>query len=117
MPLHAADTADVAKLQISETETFVIFYSSRDKEGKLWRPDCVAVDDLVHEVFSPDDGPLGLIVYVGQRDEWKMASNLFRGEPWEVQTIPTIVRFRDSKEDMRLVDTEIADNLASFVKG
>jgi len=114
MPLTVV--ADASELHVPDTDTFLIFYSSRDEDGKLWCPDCVAVDGLVQEKFSPADGPSGLIVHVGQRDEWKTPSNTFRGEPWKIQYIPTIIRIRDGKDDVRLVDSdEIIVRLGSIL--
>ncbi|OCH89557.1 hypothetical protein OBBRIDRAFT_813135 [Obba rivulosa] len=113
MPLRETeDSTDSVTLQ-DVKEPFLIFYSSRDESGKLWCPDCVAVENLVQEVFGPEGGPSGLIVYVGQRSEWKTPNNPFRGAPWNVNAIPTVIRIRDGA---RLVETEIARELASFVK-
>jgi len=81
--------------------------------------DCRDVDPTVQEIFGPVDGPNGLIVYVGQKTEWKPpANNPFRGEPWQIESIPTILKVRDSKEIGRLVDSEttrVKDSLSSFV--
>ncbi|EMD32639.1 hypothetical protein CERSUDRAFT_99370 [Gelatoporia subvermispora B] len=69
MPLHEThDPADSVSLKDAK-ESYLVFYSSRDDSGKLWCPDCVAVEKLVQDVFGPEDGPSGLIVYVGQKSE------------------------------------------------
>jgi hypothetical protein len=110
MPLSVTDATDTNALK----EKFLIFYSSYDENGKLWCPDCIAVQDLIQATFAPDDAPEASIVYVGQKAEWKTPSNIFRSEPWRIQCIPTIVRVRD---DARLVDTQIKEHLSSFIRG
>ncbi|KAI0652390.1 hypothetical protein C8Q79DRAFT_96742 [Trametes meyenii] len=97
----------------SVTADYLIFYSSRDAGGKLWCPDCVAVEELVAKTFGPVEGPAGVVVYVGQRPEWKTPSNPFRAGPWHVSSIPTIIRTRDGA---RLVEDEILERLSTFVR-
>ncbi|KAI9056990.1 hypothetical protein FKP32DRAFT_1584431, partial [Trametes sanguinea] len=81
--------------------------------GKLWCPDCVAVEEVVRATFGPPDGPSGVIVYVGQKPVWKTPSNPFRAGPWNVSSIPTVIRTRDGA---RLVEGEISDRLPAFVR-
>ena len=69
---------------------------------------------MVLDAFSLLDAPSLLIVYVGQRAEcvlnkllccvritisppsWKgQQQNVFRGDPWNVSSVPTLVRTRD----------------------
>ncbi|KAK1569700.1 uncharacterized protein LY79DRAFT_571383 [Colletotrichum navitas] len=49
---------------------------------------------------------------VGQRPEWKVATNVFRTK-WNVHNVPTIVRYQrlvgEIKETGRLVEAEILD--------
>ncbi|KIP11094.1 hypothetical protein PHLGIDRAFT_60352, partial [Phlebiopsis gigantea 11061_1 CR5-6] len=73
-------------------EDFVVFYSSRDEDGRLWCPDCRAVEDLVQRTFARADGPAALIVWVGQKPAWKSPSNAFRAQPWNVGSVPTVIR-------------------------
>jgi len=114
MPLHIADgSIDLHSLK-NVPEKFLIFYSSI-VDGKLWCPDCVAVDNLVRETFSAADSPSALIVYVGDRAQWKSPSNAFRGDPWELTSIPTIVKLGDPKGEDRLVLDEITQRLTNFV--
>lgn len=65
---------------------------------------------------------------------WKTPNNPFRSEPWNIQSIPTIIKLRDvsefpsflgrrlnsvpdqNKETSRLVESEINGGLASFVQ-
>ncbi|CDO73100.1 hypothetical protein BN946_scf185007.g154, partial [Trametes cinnabarina] len=95
MPLkESPDPAEPAWVE-GVTADFLIFYSSRDESGKLWCPDCVAVENVVQATFGPPEGPSGVIVYVGQRPAWKTPSNPFRAAPWNVASIPTVIRTRD----------------------
>jgi len=112
MPLHQLqDPTSPSHLKEAQGP-FLIFYSSRDESGELWCPDCRAVDALIRESFGPE-GHSGIIVYVGQRAEWKSPANAFRGDPWNVQSVPTIIRVRDGA---RLVDADIKHSLASFLQ-
>ncbi|KAH9897881.1 hypothetical protein C8Q73DRAFT_376168 [Cubamyces lactineus] len=145
MPLqHSPDPAEPSWVQ-GVTADFLIFYSSRDESGKLWCPvrprpclrvvnirpdrtdpdflassflpypcqDCVAVENVVEQTFGSADGPSAVIVYVGQRTAWKTPSNPYRTGPWNVSSIPTVVRSRDGA---RLVEEEISERLAAFVR-
>jgi len=114
MPIQISETTEPSSLR-GAPEEYLIFYSSLTN-GQLWCPDCRMVDPIVQQIFGPSDGPKALIVYVGQKNEWKRpASNAFRGEPWRIESIPTIIKIQDSKEIGRLVDSEINDHLRSFV--
>jgi len=116
MPLNTA----LNPLQLSSyddiKENFVIFYASRDDSGKMWCPDCRDVEDLIGRTFKPADGPSGLIVYVGQRAEWKTDKNVFRSAPWRIRSIPTIVRVENAAEVSRLAEDEIPSKLTGLVK-
>jgi len=113
MPLRVSDAIDPPSLK-EVPENYLIFYSSLS-DGRLWCPDCVDVDSTVQKIFGTD-GPAALIVYVGQKAEWKTPNNPFRSEPWNIQSIPTIIKLRDNKETSRLVESEINGGLASFVQ-
>ncbi|KIM88834.1 hypothetical protein PILCRDRAFT_813817 [Piloderma croceum F 1598] len=115
MPLRISDTEQLSSLK-DVSEEYLIFYSSVTESGELWCPDCRDVDPTVIEIFGPSDGPEALIIYVGQKTEWKRpANNRFRGEPWWIESIPTVIKVRDSEEVGRLVDSQVKDHLASFV--
>ncbi|TFK41829.1 hypothetical protein BDQ12DRAFT_677228 [Crucibulum laeve] len=114
MPLYTADGSIDPHTLKRVPEQFLVFYSSI-VDGKLWCPDCVAIEELVKTTFGPD-GPSALIVYVGDRSQWKSPSNIYRGEPWKLTSVPTIIKLKDGKEEARLVDDEIAPRLAAFVK-
>ncbi|PSR71085.1 hypothetical protein PHLCEN_2v13054 [Hermanssonia centrifuga] len=70
MPLRY--TEDPASLESVKdiSEKYIVFYSSRGEDGKLWCPDCRDVERLVEQTFTPTDGLSGLIVYVGQKQEY-----------------------------------------------
>ncbi|EGN97164.1 hypothetical protein SERLA73DRAFT_183803 [Serpula lacrymans var. lacrymans S7.3] len=112
MPLRFVDFPSDPNSLKSVPGDYLVIYSSLT-DGKLWCPDCVAVDDTVQSVFGNNDGPSALIVYVGQKADWKTPSNQFRGEPWKIQSVPTIIRLRD---DARLVDMDIIHRLHGFVE-
>jgi len=96
-------------------EQFVIFYASKGDDGIMWCPDCRAVKEIVEDTFDKDDGPSALIIYVGQKPEWKTPENEWRQQPWDIQTIPTIVRLSDGE---RLVDQgPIKEKLKALVEG
>ncbi|CAA7264838.1 unnamed protein product [Cyclocybe aegerita] len=115
MPLYYADgSIDPITLQ-TVPDHHIIFYSSV-VDGQLWCPDCRAVESLVKEVFSADDAD-GLVVYVGERSQWKNPANIYRQDPWKITGVPTIVKLKDGKEVGRLVDEkEILNDLKTFVK-
>ncbi|KAL0951636.1 hypothetical protein HGRIS_008316 [Hohenbuehelia grisea] len=116
MPLAVIDSAfDTNSLFATVQDGFLIYYSSV-VDGVLWCPDCRDVEDLVKQTFSADDGPKGVIVYVGDRPEWKTNSNKFRSEPFNIQSVPTIVKIKNAKEVGRLVDEHISPQLSAFVK-
>ncbi|KAI0003750.1 hypothetical protein BJV74DRAFT_484846 [Russula compacta] len=115
MPLNTAPNPFELSSYEDIKENFVIFYSSRDESGRMWCPDCREVEDLIVRTFAPADGPSGLILYVGQRAEWKTETNVFRSRPWDIQSIPTIVKLKDGVEVGRLVEGEITSDLAALV--
>ncbi|KAF9486574.1 hypothetical protein BDN70DRAFT_902643 [Pholiota conissans] len=116
MPLYEADgSIDPATLK-TVPDHYIIFYSSV-VDGQMWCPDCRAVEELVKEAFSEDSPASGLIVYVGDRTQWKTPSNIYRQNPWHISSVPTIVKLIDGKEVDRLVDdAAILKNLKEFVK-
>ncbi|KAI0695648.1 hypothetical protein BC835DRAFT_1273059 [Cytidiella melzeri] len=111
MPLRYTEDPAATATVHDASDKYLIFYSSCDENGKMWCPDCRAVEEIVQKTFSSPNGPSGLIVYVGQRTEWKSLSNPFRGEPWKVESIPTVIRVEDGA---RLVLDEIHHGISSF---
>lgn len=116
MPLNTAPNPFELSSYEGVNENFVIFYASRDESGRMWCPDCRDVEDVVTRTFAPADGPSGLIVYVGQKAEWKTEKNVFRSMPWHIESIPTIVKLKDKAEVSRLVEGEIIGKLAALVE-
>ncbi|KAG2044344.1 hypothetical protein BDR03DRAFT_885419 [Suillus americanus] len=114
MPLREVEFPSDPKDLEHAQERFLIFYSSR-VNGQLWCPDCVAVDRTIQDTFGPEDGPSAVIVYVGRKPEWKTPSNIFRGEPWQITSVPTVIKVEDSKVAGRL-DSDINALLATFIQ-
>ncbi|KAK0455883.1 hypothetical protein EV421DRAFT_7556 [Armillaria borealis] len=116
MPLHIADKTFTGSTPKPEEikHDYLIFYSSI-VDGQLWCPDCRIVDGLLKETFGSDESPSALIVYVGDRPTWKTPANEFRGEPWKIESIPTIIKLKDGTEASRLVDSEISAGLQEFI--
>jgi len=116
MPLNTVPSPLELSSYEGINEKFVIFYASRDESGRMWCPDCRDVEDITARTFAPADGPSGLIIYVGQRPEWKTERNKFRSAPWRIESIPTIVKLKDGAEVGRLVEGEIISNLTAMVE-
>jgi len=116
MPLITADAGSIGPHALLDVpEKYLIFYSSL-VQGKLWCPDCRDVEQFVRESFTKEGAPDALIVYVGDRPQWKAALNPFRGDPWHLKSIPTIVKVENGKEVGRLVEGEIPEKLESLIK-
>ncbi|KAF8215923.1 hypothetical protein K438DRAFT_1748779 [Mycena galopus ATCC 62051] len=97
------------------TEEFLIFYASV-VHGKMWCSDCRTVDAQVRETFTGSPSAGAVIIYVGTKPEWKAAENVFRGEPFKLTAVPTIVKIREGKEVGRLVEDDVGPGLADFVR-
>ncbi|PWO00717.1 hypothetical protein FA09DRAFT_327446 [Tilletiopsis washingtonensis] len=81
---------------------YLIFFSSG---APPWCPDCVAALPAIHAVFGKDSGAAGAeaeLLTVG-REEWKNKQNphAWRSE-YNVQGVPTIIKWQDGKEVGRL---------------
>jgi len=101
------NTSKMQDVENTDAE-YLIFYSSIDPvSNKMWCPDCRNVENPVEQVFGQPGAPSALIVYVGQRSEWKDSANPFRVTPWNISSIPTIVRRKDL--DVRLVENAITE--------
>ncbi|KAG7452243.1 uncharacterized protein BT62DRAFT_1071407 [Guyanagaster necrorhizus] len=116
MPLYIADESFTASTPqpVEIKHDYLIFYSSI-VDGQLWCPDCRVVDGLIKDTFGSDKSPSALIVYVGDRPRWKTPTNGFRGDPWKIESIPTVVKLKDGIEAARLVDSEISAGLQEFI--
>ncbi|OJJ56106.1 hypothetical protein ASPSYDRAFT_60209 [Aspergillus sydowii CBS 593.65] len=118
-PLPSSATA--LQLSAENPVTFLSFHASPDPNtGKPWCPDVVAALPHLQEVFSTPQAPQVAFINVGQKDEWKDLSNVYRTK-WNVGAIPTLVRYElvdgDVKETGRLVEAQILDRarLSKFV--
>ncbi|KAM6498688.1 Eukaryotic protein of unknown function (DUF953) domain containing protein [Amanita muscaria] len=114
MPLLTADSSldSVALTQVPDQ--FIVFYSSI-VDGHMWCPDCRDVDQLIQDTFKSEGSPSALIVYVGDRTQWKSPSNIYRAEPWNIQSIPTIVKLKNGSQEGRLILNEINERLQPFI--
>lgn len=116
MPLSTRqEDTDLLSLRQAPGLKFLVFYSSI-VDGQLWCPDCRRVEQLVNDKLLNSDLD-AVIIYVGDRHEWKTSSNVYRKEPWKVSSIPTIIRLRDGTEEGRLVDEDIEGGLVDFIHG
>lgn len=115
MTLIVAET-HIAPSSLADAGTeYLVFFASK-VDGRMWCGDCRAVDGLVQKTFGPE-GPTALLVYVGDKPTWKSADNVFRGEPWKLKSVPTIIKLHDRQEIARLVEDEVQEHLASLVSG
>jgi len=117
MPLYEADASIDPYTLRKVPEKFVIFYASiTELNGQMWCPECTAVEGLVKDTFS-ESGPEALVVYVGNRMQWKSPLNIYRQQPWKITNVPTIVRLREGQDVGRLAsDSDIIKGLSEFVK-
>ncbi|KAI0094461.1 hypothetical protein BDY19DRAFT_988302 [Irpex rosettiformis] len=147
MPLRYTEDPATVETVKTASEKYLIFYSSRGENGKLWCPVCFMITFIARyrrkEILSsdssfgpdcmggttgrvsaiqpPSNGSLTskglsracLVVSIddGVNPRWKSPSNVFRSEPWTVESIPTIIRVEDGA---RLVLDEIRDGIAPF---
>jgi len=114
MPLLTADSSIDPITLTRVPDEFIIFYSSI-VDGRMWCPDCREVEQLIRNTFTAPNSPSALVVYVGDRNQWKSPSNIYRDQLWNIQSIPTVVRLKDGKEKGRLVLDEIRERLEYFI--
>ncbi|MBW0536604.1 hypothetical protein O181_076319 [Austropuccinia psidii MF-1] len=89
--------------------------SSRDSNGQMWCPDCQQMEASLVEVLPTLKSTDGLIyVYVGQPNEWKSPSNVFRQAPWSVERIPTVMQV--SSNSQSLLDDRITQQSPRLVE-
>ncbi|GJJ13175.1 hypothetical protein Clacol_007426 [Clathrus columnatus] len=104
--LHKASPAKVVDYTISSrSDTANI--ASRDENGEMWCPDCRKVESVVKDMFARSD-KRGLVVYVGNKPEWKSEQNTYR-RAFGVQNIPSIIIIENGKETLRASEDEILD--------
>lgn len=115
MPLRVAETVPTFPSEI--TDRFAVFYSSV-VDGQLWCSDCIAVDSVIQDAFLAQDSPTALIIYVGDKPSWKNPTNIFRSGPWNISTVPTVIKLQEHSEVARLEGDAILDRdgLALFIK-
>ncbi|KAK8815104.1 hypothetical protein WA556_007138 [Blastocystis sp. ATCC 50177/Nand II] len=89
----------------------VIFTGDIDPAtGKSWCPDCVAADPIL-DLFLEDQQDNTVLVCLVKRDGYKGNPNHpYRLHPLiKLQSIPTIIQFKDGKEVGRCVEKECRD--------
>jgi len=95
----------------------LIFYASRDENGRMWCGDCRRIEQLVKEKFEAEGAPTGIVFDVGDKPTWKSPENEYR-KLYGIDSIPTIIKLVDGKESSRLVDQDITEtNLARLLEG
>ncbi|QKX61770.1 uncharacterized protein TRUGW13939_08926 [Talaromyces rugulosus] len=106
----------------SNSAFFIAFLASRDPStGQPWCPDVRASLPHLTAAFSGDTAPQVAFVDVGQRDEWKNPSNIYRTD-WKVSGVPTLVRYERVdgrvKDVGRISEVEILDKkqFSTFIK-
>lgn len=78
-------------------KVFLLFLASYDESGSSWCGDCrdaePVIKSVMDELAAADGGDriMFVTVFVGQRSEWKTASNAFRSEPFHVKAVPTLM--------------------------
>ncbi|TIA92168.1 hypothetical protein E3P99_00760 [Wallemia hederae] len=113
MPLKEANPRSInVQFHTSAVETpsttYLVF-------SEPWCPDCRNIDGLLKQYFDREGAPLAQIVRVGDVAEWKSPNNVFRTQ-WNVNSIPTIIRYDNGNESGRLVESEItAGALTRFI--
>ncbi|KAL9935158.1 hypothetical protein V8E36_006234 [Tilletia maclaganii] len=115
MPLHTSQLP--ASITQAPSPAFLIFWASGQPS---WCPDCRDAEPAVHAVFGTgpnDGGPPGYMIYVGDRTTWKDPQNQYRLD-YNVQSVPTILRWEDGRETGRLEDYECQDEtkLRAFIE-
>ncbi|KAK1638474.1 hypothetical protein BDP81DRAFT_371946 [Colletotrichum phormii] len=109
------DASALGRNRTNSTAPFFITFTTSDHPdtGESWCPDFRAALPHIIAAFSPLSTPEMAFVEVGQRPEiWRVPTNVFRTK-WNVNNVPTIVRYELSdgevKETARLVEGEILD--------
>jgi thiol-disulfide isomerase/thioredoxin len=86
MPLKEVQEASID----ADDMTYILFFASG---APPWCPDCREALPAIESVFGKEDAPLLQVIKVGLREEWKSASNRWRGEPFQVTETPCIIKF------------------------
>ncbi|KAF7303164.1 Thioredoxin domain-containing protein 17 [Mycena kentingensis (nom. inval.)] len=110
------DASVVPATLLQRPEEFLVFWSSRDENGRMWCPDCRRVEELVSRTFE-GSAASAAIVYVGDKPTWKAVTSVFRGQPFALTSIPTIVKIRGGDILGQLVDSDINEqSLQTFIE-
>ncbi|PYH47637.1 uncharacterized protein BP01DRAFT_390154 [Aspergillus saccharolyticus JOP 1030-1] len=92
---------------------FLVFVTSPDPTtGQSWCPDVRAAWPVLEKTFVDAEAPRLGVVEVGQKDEWKNPTNIYR-TTWKVPCIPLLIRYElvdgAMVETGRLAEGEILD--------
>lgn len=84
MPIINADAPP------STTDThYVVYFASGEPS---WCPDCRNALPALQSVFGGDSAPSATVILAGTREEWRNPSNKWRGAPYNINCLPTVVR-------------------------
>ncbi|KAI0198231.1 hypothetical protein F4808DRAFT_463070 [Astrocystis sublimbata] len=111
------------QLQHVPSPFFLAFIASDDPvTHEPWCPDVRACLPIIKATFSPDDAPKAALIPVGQKTEYKAATNYYR-TTWRVPNVPTLIRYERKGAELveagRLIEGEILDEkrLGRLVNG
>lgn len=77
----------------TSTDThYVVYFASPENGQSSWCPDCRNALPPLQNVFGAETAPPAYVIQVGVRAEWKNANNKWRGQPYNINGVPTIVR-------------------------
>lgn len=93
IPASAPPTLDAS----SSNPQYIVFFASGEPS---WCPDCRDAVSALETVFgdassSTDDTPTAHLVQVGERPEWRTTDNKYRVAPWNVNCVPSVVRYEN----------------------
>lgn len=89
----------ISKSIETSSRIVILFMASIDPEtGKSWCPDCRDADPVVLQAFdswhtSSTKGSKALFItcFVGQKVEWKTPDCEFKGPPYDLKCVPTLI--------------------------
>jgi len=117
------DSLDGLKEVIAEQEPqaskiILLFMASIDPStGKSWCPDCRAAEPVVEDALTAwiashtqeSKTAVFVTVYVGQKPEWKDPNCVWRGEPYKLKSVPTLIV---NEKEGRMEEEQLLDKNA-----
>ncbi|CZT07309.1 hypothetical protein WAI453_013000 [Rhynchosporium graminicola] len=114
MPLEISTESPselLASLKASATSSskpsFAIIYASLT-DGRSWCGDCRDAEPFVDRKFAEGEEAVK-VVYAGQRDEWRKQDNPWKAAPFEIEALPTLVKYTVEGNVEKLVEAEVYD--------